>query len=65
MKKELTTHQANALIQRADLAVNESKIALLSAQETMRMAEHAHRQALELRALVHEAVRIFMDEKND
>lgn len=64
MEKPLTKHQANALIQRADIAVNEAGAALESATRTARMAAEAHQQAVEMRAMVRNIVGNLMEKEN-
>lgn len=65
MKKEMEELQASALINRADIARNETYTAMLSAQETLRMATEAHRQACEMREIVRSVVGELMEEEDD
>ncbi len=52
----MTVEQANALIQRADLAVNESESAVQAAKIAHDRAIDANRQAREMRALVRQII---------
>ncbi len=52
----MTIEQANALIQRADIAVNESESAMRAAKIAHDRAVEANRQAREMRALVRQII---------
>ena len=52
----MTIEQANALIQRADIAVNDSEAAMQAAKIAHDRAVVAHRQAGEMRALTRQII---------
>ncbi len=52
----MTVEQANALIQRADIAVNESESAMQAAKIAHDRAVASHRSASEMRALTRQII---------
>lgn len=56
LKNQLTTHQAKALIDRADLVLNEANQAKNLARQALIQAEESFRQAAEMRALIRQII---------